>query len=666
MRHIISYLLKHAERTPQKAVYHFLQNDLEIGETITYGRLLEQTRSLAATLQGKELHGKRVLLVYRDAATFVVAFWACAYAGVVPVPVYYPQNKRQYAKIRDIISDAQAQAILCAGALPHDLQESVAAGLHCIDTGKSSPFMPMQQPALHETAFIQYTSGTTGSPKGVVVGAASLLHNQTLIQQTFNCNSGSRILTWLPFQHDMGLVGNILHAVFTGCTCFVLSPQQFMQQPWRWPAAVSRYRITHSGGPDFAYQQCLDIPDHEIAALDLACWQVAYNGAEPVRATTLELFADKFKQAGFSSDAFYPCYGLAEATLLVAGVKAGAYPQVVRVDSAAMVMEGIHTANQHTPATRSLVSCGKVAAGMDVKIISPDTGGELEPGLAGEICIAGESVTNGYWNKDNRSLFYTIHGQPYLRTGDLGYLLGEELFVHARLKEMVILRGRNYYLNDLEETLRLGETGSDISGVAAFRYQHGQEEQVVVVMEMKRRTVHIPGLAGKAEGIERLLNTVHGIRPFDILFISPMALPRTTSGKVRRTQCVQQYEAGAFPLLYAKRAAGAAAVSISNKQDLLAAVLQQPEPANISGYLNCIISAATGLQQQHNTDQHLTEMGLDSISSISLLNTINKDLGITLDVSAVLSHGTVSGLTAIIENMLWLKKGQAYKNGISL
>lgn len=608
MQHIISYLLKHAAGSPQKAAYRFLQDDLEIKQEITYAQLLAQTQRVAAMLYAKALHGERVLLVYKDAAAFVPAFWACAYAGVVPVPVYYPQNKRQYAKIRDIIRDAQAGAILHVGALPFETE------LLCIDTSEESTLAPMPAPVLHDTAFIQYTSGTTGNPKGVVVNAESLVHNQSLIQQTFHCNNDSQILTWLPFQHDMGLVGNILHAVYVGCTCTVLSPQQFMQQPSRWLGAISKYRISHSGGPDFAYQQCLDMA---ITSLDLSSWQVAYSGAEPVRATTLERFANKFESVGFNKNAFYPCYGLAEATLLVAGVKASPYPRLLQAGG------------------RTLVSCGKVAAGMSVRIISPETGMEE---LSGEICIAGDSVTTGYWNKDNSALFYLIDGKLHLRTGDLGYLVDGELFVHARLKEMVILRGRNYYLNDLEETLRQSELGVEMSGIAAFGYQQDEEEQVVIAIEIKDRHIDKNSLAEKAAAADVLINTVYGIRPFDIIFTTPLALPRTTSGKVRRSQCAQQYEAGTFTLLYTKQAA--------DKVEL-----QTVDTNDTGAYLHRVIHATTGLQPQPGMEQHLTEMGVDSVSSMALLNTINKDLGITLDISALLGNATLADLAAMIDRL---------------
>lgn len=676
MEHIISCMIKNAGKWPDKTAYSFLSDDGDITVSITYRELLQKIRKMAGYLSSRNLKEQRVLLIYKDSLQFILSFLACSYAGVIPVPVYYPQSKRQFEKIGGIIRDADAAAILSAAGgntafLDGMLKDYELSGIVHIDTGgilEEQDVLPLAEPVESDIAFIQYTSGTTESPKGVVVAASGLVHNQGLIQHTFGCTPDSRILSWLPFQHDMGLIGNILHTVYVGCTCYILSPLQFMQQPYRWLKAISRYKITHSGGPDFAYNLCLKITQADINRLDLSSWQVAYNGAEPVRAATLRNFSEQFEAAGFRAATFCPCYGLAEATLLVAGVGPGSVPLSICIDRQALAAGNVVLVPEIHPDARQVASSGPVVPGMEL-IITTDTGKVLEQeGRPGEICIAGQSVTGGYWNRDNQEIFYTVNGKKFLRTGDVGYLYRNELFVHSRLKEMLIIRGKNFYLNDIEEIVRQSDMAAEISAVAAFGNLLETEEQLVIVVELKREFISQGRLDDRISAVNQMINAMLAIVPFDIVMTSPLAIPRTTSGKIQRRKCLTLYQSGSLPVLQSKRSLKYTSPEESGKEVLLSKVLMEGNYQQIRAYLVALIGRVAEVKSDLpiNDNVSFTDLGIDSIGSVTLINTINKDLDINLDLSGAFQYDTLSGMIGVIENLLWLKSGQTLTNGISI
>ena len=675
MKNIIYYLTENAARFPDKAAYHFLSDDIDIENTIYYKDLLDTCKNLAAIFYSKDFVGKRVLLIYKDTLQFIEAFLACQYAGVIPVPVYFPSNKRQFAKVAEIIRDADINTILSSSDMDTSFMKSMfenydlnQASWLLTDINISEASNSLIEPTQNSTAFIQYTSGTTGNAKGVVISAESLIHNQGLIKSCFKCTDQSKILSWLPFQHDMGLIGNILHTVYVGCTCYIMTPSQFIQKPLRWLTAISKYKISHSGGPNFAYDLCVEkIDSGEIKHLDFSFWLVAYNGAEPVRANTINRFAEKFNSAGFRLGTFYPCYGLAEATLLVSGKRDHEFPRCISINMD-FTSEGKLLIRPENSDGKLAISSGRVLEGMNVKIIVPETRKEAGENELGEICINGESVTKGYWNKKGNEIFYEIDNKLFLRTGDMGYLHNDELFVHSRLKEMVIIRGRNYYLNDIEETLRSLDIADEFHSMVAFGYLLEKEEGLVIAVEMKRKVNADETYTATVIDIDNAITSAFGITPFDIIITYPFSIPRTTSGKIRRSKCFDHYNNNAFEILKSKRSLVNSSPVIDRKKDILDELAGNSNYQSVRSYLLCIIDSTTAIihQPSFSDSVKLTEIGIDSLKSMELVNTINKDLKINISVSSLLQQNTFCELIETIENMLWLKHGQKIEKGITI
>lgn len=661
---IIDVLIGHARCIPQQTAFIWLKDGETAAEQWSFAELLAKVEKLAVVLASKQLQGKRALLVYSDVLDFTTAFLACQYAGVVAVPVYFAGNKRYQAKLLGIMDDAKVGAVLTLATHKKAMEPALNSywqqhNVVIVDTDvdivalqEATPVQPVDPNGI---AFIQYTSGSTGKPKGVVITHGNLLHNQQLIQHTFGCNQQSVILTWLPFHHDMGLIGNILHGIYVGCTCVVMSPFHFVQQPLRWLKAIGRYGVTHSGGPNFAYDHCVSkIPTSVLSQLDLSSWKVAFNGAEPVRATSLQQFADYFKPAGFSATAFYPCYGLAEATLLVSGCKSvTAAPQIVYVKEGVDTTQSLMLADEKEIGAKAVVSSGALPPGMTVKIVQANgrSCGELE---TGEICIGGDSITSGYWNKDNSDVFCHIGNEQLLKTGDTGFMYNNQLFVYGRLKEMIIIRGENFYPYDIEYLVAESVDAVETNGVAAFGI-NAPEEALVLVAEIKRSYLQSVDATAIIQRIEQEVTATFGIVPYDIVLTTPLGLPRTTSGKIQRLQCRTQYVEKAFTVVGSKLDDDIIVTAqVVDTATLLEAVKTNPDYDNIKTYLAALVLAKTG-HRVNDEQQDLNTLGIDSLRAMELMNTINNELNINMDVTAIFEHHTTAALAGAIEHLLWLK-----------
>jgi acyl-CoA synthetase (AMP-forming)/AMP-acid ligase II/acyl carrier protein len=674
MNNIAAYLAFYACRHPEKVAYVLTGDQDKPARELTYAALDETVKLLAQYLDNQNLYGKRALLIYQDVQPFIISFLACQYAGIVPVPVPYAQGSKQTARLAGIAADAGVSVILCCKQSIEQIRKSFSGlpqtgGVHTIATDiVPATTAAMLVPRYHDTAFIQYTSGSTGNPKGVVVSNSNLLHNQLLIAQNFGCNQDSIILSWLPFHHDMGLIGNILHAIYTGCTCVLMSPSQFIQSPQRWLEAISTYRATHSGGPNFAYDLCVSkVLQSVLQRLDLSCWQVAYNGSEPIRQRTIQQFGAYFKPSGFSASAIITCYGLAEATLLVSSGTNQKPPPVIYIDSDASADGKIVLTDMASDSARAIVGSGKVAAGMDVKIVKPGSKKICEALEEGEILVAGESVTKGYWNKDNTEVFSNIDGRLYLHTGDLGFFKDGELFIHGRMKEMLIIRGKNFYPSDIEQVVAASDHSIGENGVAVFSIKN-EEGGFVVAAEIKRENLRNIEATAIVQNINKSVTDYFGIKPYDILLVTPFSIPRTTSGKIQRTKCGETYASKGFSIIGSQMQLYETDKKRERNMHLQHEVIQLPGYENIKAYLIDIIECKTGgFQVLHNNAQIiLTEMGLDSLGAMEVINTVNKDLRINIDAADVFRENTLAGLIVTIENMLWLKSGASSKEEITI
>lgn len=549
-------LLRHrATYQPDEIAFTFLVDGEDQQVHVTNQELDRQARAIGGWLQSLGLEGERALLLYPPGLEFIAAFFGCLYAGVVAVPVYPPRKNRSLQRIQAIAEDAQAKVALTTDAVirrveplidetPHLKQLRWLATCH---VPRHMEDRWQKPPITRETlAFLQYTSGSTGTPKGVMLNHGNLLHNSALIAYVFEHTRSGLGVFWLPSYHDMGLIGGILQPLFVGRPNILMSPMAFLQKPFRWLWAISRFRATTSGGPNFAYELCVDkIPPAQRAQLDLSSWQVAFNGAEPVRAETIERFTEAFEPYGFRREAFFPCYGLAEATLIVTGGYAKEPPVIRWFEADALEHGRVVPTAPHAPGSRPLVGCGQSLPDQRVLIVDPHTCRRLPEGYVGEIWVQGPSVAMGYWNRPEASAatfggYLDGSGEgPFLRTGDLGFLLGGELFVTGRIKDVIILRGRNIYPQDIELTVQHAHPWLRPDAGAAFTVEQNGRERLVVVQEVERR---VRGhLEPVIHAIRRAVAEEHDLAVDAIVLIKAGTIPKTSSNKIQRHACRQGY-----------------------------------------------------------------------------------------------------------------------------
>jgi amino acid adenylation domain-containing protein len=662
-----------AEERPDQVAFTYLADGEAEGGRLTYSELERAATAIAAVLRGAVPAGERALLLYPPGLDFIAAFFGCLYAGVVAVPAYPPRpNDRSQSRVRSIARDAEPRAILttsevAAGArgLLAAAPELAAARWIATDTLDPSAARadPAPEPDPESVAFLQYTSGSTFDPKGVMVTHANLLHNERMVGSAFGMDEESVVVGWLPLHHDMGLIGNVLQPIHAGARCVLMSPVAFLLRPRRWLQAISRYRGTTSGGPNFAYELCLRKASPEaLAGLDLASWRVAFNGAEPVRAATLERFAATFAPCGFRAEAFYPCYGLAEATLFVSGGARGRAPRIAALNAAALERHDALPAASapEGEATRRLVSCGNAWGEQRLVVADPETSRELRPGAVGEIWISGPSVARGYWRnpeatvRDFSAFLHAADGRaegPFLRTGDLGFVAGGELYVAGRLKDLVILRGRNHHPQDLELTAEGSHSDLRPGNGAAFSVDVEGEERLVVVHEVERRLR--AGCAEVAEAIRRAVAAEHEVQVHEVVLIRPGGLPKTSSGKVQRGLCRRLYLADELPVVGRSalaRTEPASETTLAVTRSELAALAPRERRDRLVAYLRERAASALGLSAPAiSPAEALTGLGLDSLSAVELKGSVEASLGVEVPLSDLLEGAGIEDLARLVE-----------------
>jgi len=557
----VDILRERASHQPEEIVYTFLLDGETESDWLTYQVLDRQARAIAATLQSYQTMGERALLLYPPGLEFVAAFFGCLYAGVVAVPVYPPRRDKKNTRLEAIIVDARATIVLTTASLLTTIQEALPlVNRHCIATDDlpNDVASAWQEPKINSQslAFLQYTSGSTGIPKGVMVSHGNLVHNSTLIHQLFGHNPQSRGVIWLPLYHDMGLIGGVLQPLYEGVPVTLMSPISFLKKPLRWLQAISRYQATTSGGPDFAYDlACRRISPEQLSSLDLSSWEVAFSGAEPIRAQTLERFANYFSPCGFRREAFYPCYGMAETTLIVSGGLKTEPPIIRPLKAGELEKNRVVSATEEEESIRFIVGCGRSWLNQKIVIVDPESLTLCEPDQVGEIWVSGASVAQGYWQQPEQTK-QTFHNYladagegPFLRTGDLGFLQDGELFITGRLKDLIIIQGRNHYPQDIEITVEQSHPSLRPSGGAAFTIEFAEQEKLVIAHEVERIALRKLNPNEVIRAIRQAIAEEHNLQVYAVLLLKIGGIPQTSSGKVQRRACRERFLSGSLDVV---------------------------------------------------------------------------------------------------------------------
>lgn len=552
-RNFTELALQRMEELSGETAYQFVKaapdgERLE-ADSLTYGELGRRALRLAAWLQERGCHGQRVLILHTDGQEFASSFLGCLLAGAVAVPAPPPSGARQNVeRVANIVRDAAVSYLMTDSANASSVSQLLANIGHsevvCLATdragraaGSEGAETGWHDPGLYpdDVAYLQYTSGSVSEPKGVMVTHRNMLANQKAIHQAMRTGPDSVVGGWLPFHHDMGLAGHLLHPLWLGSRGVLMSPITFVKRPARWLSMVDTYGITTGGGPNLGYELCLRrIRDEQIDQLDLSRWETAVNGAEPVRAETMDAFAQRFAPAGFRRSAFYPCYGLAEATLLVTGGVPGEPARERTVDAGELEHHRMREVRTGA-AGRTLVSSG-MPHGCEVRVVDPESHAQLPSGRVGEVWVRGDSVGHGYWNRplENTHAFRatTSDGSTgFLRTGDLGVLDGGELFVTGRLKDVMIIAGRNLYPQDIERSV---QRVSALFGSSAAFAVESDRDHVVVVQEVRTSRDFDAELASLAAAVQKCVAKEFEVAAENVLLVRPGTVRRTTSGKLQR------------------------------------------------------------------------------------------------------------------------------------
>ena len=557
----VDLLVERTQERPEQTVYTFLhRGETEAGQ-LTYGELDRKARAIASVLQSYKAQGKRALLLYPPGLEFITAFLGCLYASVVAVPAYPPRPNQKLSRLQAIVADAQPQVILTTNSLlsktKHRLTFNTEMKIdHWLATDdlKDELALDWQSPEINgdTLAFLQYTSGSTGKPKGVMITHGNLLHNSGLIYDSYGHTANSVGVIWLPPYHDMGLIGGVLQPLYGNFPVILMSPVDFLQKPYRWLQAISHYRATTSGGPNFAYELvCQKVTEEQVASLDLSSWEVAFTGAEPIRAATLSKFTATFESCGFCANAFYPCYGMAETTLIVTGGQKSANPVIEQVEKVALEQNQV-VVTEDSKNSRKIVGCGQSLSGLKIAIVDSQALTKLPDDRVGEIWIAGSSVARGYWNK-SEELQVAFNGYladsgegPFLRTGDLGFVKNGELFVTGRIKDTIVIRGQNYYPDDIELTVENSHLALRPNCGAAFAIDLNGSERLVIVHEVKRSYLRKLDVKEVIGNIRQSVTAEYNLQIYATVLVKTGSIPKTSSGKIQRHACKAGFLTGSL------------------------------------------------------------------------------------------------------------------------
>ena len=718
-KNLVELLMLRSQEQGENCLYTFLQDGEGEEINLSYRELDQKARVLAATLQKVKMQEERALLLYPPSLDYILAFFGCLYAKVIAVPAYPPDPNRlsrTLPRLLSIIRDSEAKFVLTTQSIKSmaeflfqeapELRSLEWIATDDLSSEEASVYQEMSISS-QDLAFLQYTSGSTGDPKGVMLSHENLLANLNLIYHAFGLQAQAKAISWLPPYHDMGLIGGIIEPMYAGISAVLFSPLDFLQKPLRWLKTISKYKGTASGGPNFAYDLCVKKATFEtIQGLDLSSWDLAFSGAEPVQLETIRKFSDVFAPCGFKEEAFYPCYGLAEASLIVSGGKKSQKIRSKKLDKKALEN---HQVKENEHFSLQMVGCGNALKGQQIRIVDPETletlacstqqpqsGGEGEASrvqrssplvglpvegatrapMVAEIWASGKSIAQGYWKKEEETQHvfkaYTSEGDgPFLRTGDLGFLSDGELYVTGRIKDVMIFAGANHYPQDIEASIEKENLPLRTGCGAAFSVSEEGEEKLVIVWEVNDSVeADVAGLEWIVSRMRESISRHHEIHISGIVLIKKGNIPKTSSGKIQHQACKLAYFSGTLDILFEwkekKFTQPLQATAIVSELDLREASsqdMQTSHPHNVKSIQNWLLRELSFRlklgESEIDIQKPFTFYGIDSKEALGLAGDLEDWLHVKLSPTVLWQYPDIKSLADFICNTSSVSKKQA-------
>ncbi len=666
---LVDLLCYRAQNNPHQKIYTFLQDgEIEAG-SLTYQEVDRQARAIAAQLQYLDATGERVLLLYPPGLEFIAGFFGDLYAGAIAIPAYPPRPNQSLSRLEAIAASSEATLAFTTSSIFGYLTERFAESpelrkIHLLATDEivGSEDFSAHLATPDTLVYLQYTSGSTGTPKGVMVSHGNILHNLAMIREMSQPTPHSRTISWMPLGHNTGLVFGVLQPLFEDFPIVMMSPLDFLQKPWRWLTAVSKYQATSSLGPNFAYDLICDkIAAEERANLDLSSWELAGCGAEPIRAETVERFVTTFASCGLRPEAFCPGYGMAESVVLISGSWKTKPPVIYNLEKAALEQNRVVTVADESESTQKIVSCGRTWLEQKILIVDPETLTACSADRVGEIWVSSPSVAQGYWNRPEateetfRAYLADTGEGPFLRTGDLGFLLDGELFVTGRLKDLIIIRGRNHYPQDIELTVEKSHPALRPSCCAAFSVEGESEERLVIAQEVEETYLEKLDVDEVVGAIRQAVSQQHQLQVYAVLLLNTGSIPKTSSNKIQRHACKAGFLDGSLDLVATKILEDSNFLEREDNlnREALLAITPEEQQQELESYLKeKLVQALKVSPSEINLKQPLTQLGIDSLKSVQLKNQIELDLGVIIPETRFLEGVNLTSLAVQVMEQL--------------
>ncbi len=649
---LVEIISKRALAQPNHVVYKYLGDGVNETEQFTFSEIDRVARSIAQALAKKLTAGDRVVLLFPQGLQYIAALYGCFYGGFVAIPAYPPRRNRKTDRLNAIIEDSGAAACIATREVFTAVERNFSDNKLLSDMDwfvyedvctNENPNPVSRLPKPDEVAFLQYTSGSTGNPKGVMITHENIIYNSEFIRQSFGFSSDTVGMNWLPIFHDMGLIGGIFQAAFLGLINIGMPPVAFLKNPLNWLKAIDKYKATTGGGPNFSYDYCVQkIKPAEVEGLDLSTIKNFYCGGEPVRRKTFEMFPKAFANAGVRTNQMFAVYGMAETTLIVSGGMPGSEPKYVRVNQEALSKNKLVFVSKEDKGI-DLVSNGHVWMETKVAIVNPDTFAETDESNIGEVWIKGPTVAKGYWNKpeETKRTFgaFTKSGSgPWLRSGDLGFIFEGDLYITGRLKDLIIIRGVNYYPNDIEYSVQQSHEAFKDNAGAAFSIQVDGVEKLVLVQELERNFLRNTDHDALMAHIRKVIADEHELEVHAIALIRTGSIPLTSSGKIQRRQTRYEYLTGKLNVtaLWQKEKQE----TVLNKPSIT-----EPTEENIKSWLvEWVMKNQHFKREEIDLDTPITSYGIDSLAAVTLEQEISTQFGFQWHVSYFMLNPTINKL----------------------